>query len=106
MTKLTESAIEAFAIQLFERLGYTVIYAPDITPDGDHPERARYDEVLLTGRLEKALQRINPGITATVLQTVLKEIERIPPTPPPTYIPSTMLQYPPVRAAAIHQSDC
>jgi len=77
MTKLTESAIEAFAIQLFERLGYTVIYAPDIAPDGDHPERARYDEVLLTGRLEKALQRINPGITATVLQTALKEIERI-----------------------------
>ena len=77
MTKLTESAIEAFAIQLFERLGYTAIYAPDIAPDGDHPERARYDEVLLTGRLEKALQRINPGITATVLQTTLKEIERI-----------------------------
>ncbi|MBK6957726.1 MAG: type I restriction endonuclease subunit R [Nitrosomonas sp.] len=77
MTKLTESAIEALAIQLFERLGYTVIYAPDIAPDGDHPERARYDEVLLTGRLEKALQRINPGITAAVLQIALKEIERI-----------------------------
>ena len=43
MTKLTESAIEAFAIQLFERLGYTAIYAPDIAPDGDHPERTRYD---------------------------------------------------------------
>ena len=32
---------------------------------------------MLTGRLEKALQRINPGITATVLQTALKEVERI-----------------------------
>lgn len=32
---------------------------------------------MFTGRLEKALQRINPGITATVLQTALKEIERI-----------------------------
>ena len=56
MTKLTESAIEELAIKLFTQLGYSPIYAPDIAPDGDHPERARYDEVLLTSRLEKALQ--------------------------------------------------
>ena len=77
MSKLTESAIENLAIKLFEQLGYSHIYAPDIAPDGNHPERTRYDEVLLTGRLEKALQRINPGMTATVLQTALKEVERI-----------------------------
>jgi type I restriction enzyme R subunit len=77
MTKLNESAIEALAIKLFEQLGYSAIHAPDISPDGDHPERTRYDEVLLTGRLEKALQRINLGMTATVLQAALKEIERI-----------------------------
>lgn len=35
--KLTESAIEDFAIQLFERLGYDSLYAPDIAPDGDRP---------------------------------------------------------------------
>ena len=77
MTKLTEFAIEELAIQYFERLGYSHIHAPDISPDGDHPERTRYDEVLLTGRLEKALQRINPGMNATVLQAALKEVERI-----------------------------
>jgi len=77
MSKLTESAIEDLAIKLFEQLGYSPIHAPDIAPDGDHPERSRYDEVLLTGRLEKALQRINPGMTATVLQAALKEVERI-----------------------------
>lgn len=77
MTKLTESAIEALAIQLFEQLGYSHIHAPNIAPDGDHPERTRYDEVLLTGRLEKALNRINPGLSVIVLQAALKEIERI-----------------------------
>lgn len=77
MTKLTESAIEALAIKLFQQLGYSHIYAPDISPDGDHPERRRYDEILLTGRLEKALQRINLGITGAVLQAALKEVERI-----------------------------
>ncbi len=77
MSKLTEPAIENLAIKLFEQLGYSTIHAPDIAPDGDHPERTRYDEVLLTGRLEKALKRINSGMSTTVLQTALKEVERI-----------------------------
>ena len=41
MTRLTESAIEEFAIKLIERLGYDYIHAPDIAPDGDRPERSR-----------------------------------------------------------------
>ncbi|PTQ77515.1 type III restriction/modification enzyme restriction subunit [Nitrosomonas oligotropha] len=77
MSKLNESAIEALAIQLFEQLGYSHIHAPDIAPDGDRPERTRYDQVLLTGRLQKALQRINPGMGSAVLQAALKEVERI-----------------------------
>ncbi|WP_035384733.1 type I restriction endonuclease subunit R [Ferriphaselus sp. R-1] len=75
--RLTESAIEDFAIKLFERLGYDYIHAPDIAPDGDRPERSSYDEVLLTGRLEAALKRINPKLSAALLQDALKEVQRI-----------------------------
>jgi type I restriction enzyme R subunit len=32
LSKLTESAIEDFAIKLLERLGYSYVYAPDIAP--------------------------------------------------------------------------
>ena len=77
MSRLTESAIEDFAIKLFERLGYHYIHAPDIAPDSDNPERSRYDEVLLTGRLEHALKRINPLLSDAVVQNALKEVERI-----------------------------
>ena len=76
MTKLTESAIEDFAIKLFERLGYAYVHAPDIAPDSDTPERSRYDDVFLTPRLEQALRRINPNIAPDVLQTALKEVQR------------------------------
>lgn len=41
MTKLTESAIVTFTIKLFERLGYSTIYAPDIAPDGEYPKNHR-----------------------------------------------------------------
>lgn len=51
MSRLTESTIETFAIELFERLGYDALYAPDVAPDSDHSERSRYDEVVLSGRL-------------------------------------------------------
>lgn len=36
MTKLTETAIEAFAIQLFQQLGYNY-HGSGIAPDGDTP---------------------------------------------------------------------
>lgn len=75
--KLTESAIEDFAIKLFERLGYSYIHAPDIAPDGKNPERGHYGEVLLAGRLEQALKRINPKLSPAVLQAALKEVQRI-----------------------------
>jgi len=77
MTRLTESAIEDFAIKLFERLCYSYVYGPDIAPDGEQPERGHYGEVLLAGRLELALKRINPKLSAAMLQDALKEVQRI-----------------------------
>ncbi|CAH1210095.1 putative Type I site-specific deoxyribonuclease [Candidatus Nitrotoga sp. BS] len=77
MSKLTESAIEDFAIKLFERLGYSYVYAPNIAPDGENPERSHYGEVLLTGRLTQALKRINPKLSPAMLQDALKEVQRI-----------------------------
>ncbi|MDD2725465.1 MAG: type I restriction endonuclease [Methylovulum sp.] len=77
MSKLTESALEDFAIKLFERLGYSYIYAPDIAPDGENPERSHYDEVILKNRLWSAVQRINPSVPRHALQEAVKDVERI-----------------------------
>ena len=76
MTKLTENAIEAYAIELFQQQGYSYIYGADISPDGEAPERQSYQDVLLVGRLERALHRINPHIAPALLQTALKEVLR------------------------------
>lgn len=76
-TRITESDIEAYAIELLETQGYQYIHAPDIAPDGDKPERRDYGEVLLTDRLEQAIRRINPKMPPAVLQTALKDVQRI-----------------------------
>jgi type I restriction enzyme R subunit len=77
LTRITESAIEQLAIERLEALGYRYVYAPDLAPDGDAPERASYAEVLLTGRLRAAIRRLNPGIPADAQEEALKTIQRI-----------------------------
>lgn len=77
MNPLTESAIETFAIQLLERQGYAYLHGPDLAPDGEPPERRDYADVLLTGRLEQALRRINPGVDQDLLNEALRELRRL-----------------------------
>ncbi len=74
---LNEAAIETLAIELLQQQGYTHLYAPDIAPDSDTPERNHYDDIFLNKRLETALHRINPTIAPTILQTALKQLQRI-----------------------------
>ena len=74
---LNESAIETLAIDLLQRQGYSYSYAPDISPDGPTPERSRYEDVILTARLEQALHRINPTVGPDQLQAALKDLQRI-----------------------------
>ncbi|MBK1689571.1 type I restriction endonuclease subunit R [Rubrivivax gelatinosus] len=76
MSYLTESAIEAFAIKLLERQGWRHLHGAVLAPDGDAPERARYSEVLLAGRFEQAVRRINHRLPAAVVATAIKEVQR------------------------------
>lgn len=75
--KLTESIIENFAIELFRRLGYEYIYAPDIAPDGEHPGRGSFEEVVLVERLQQAVRRLNPCLSDDVLEEAVKTVLRI-----------------------------
>lgn len=77
MTRITENIIESFAIDLLSQMGYDYLYGPDIAPDGENPERANYEEVLLINRVQKAVARLNPGIPADARAEAIKEIQRI-----------------------------
>jgi type I restriction enzyme R subunit len=75
--KILENDIEKLAIELLQKLGYQYIYAPNIAHDSDNPERTSYEEVLLTGRLESAINKINPKIPTQAREQALKEVQRI-----------------------------
>jgi type I restriction enzyme R subunit len=70
MPKITESAIEEYAIQLFESLGYHYFH-------GDQLDRCRPDEVVLIDRLTAAVNRLNPSIPELAKLQAIKDITRI-----------------------------
>ncbi|MFN7610695.1 MAG: type I restriction endonuclease subunit R, partial [bacterium] len=77
MSRITENIIESFAIELLNKLGYAYIYAPDIAPDSENPERETFEQVLLVGRLQNAIKKINPSIPSAAQAEAIKEILRI-----------------------------
>ncbi len=77
MTRITESHIEEFAIELLEKQGYEYIYAPEIAPDGETPERESYEQVVLIDRLRRAVRRINPNIPVEQQEEAIWKIQRI-----------------------------
>ena len=77
MTKLTENDIELWAIEELQNLGWEYLHGAIIAPDGDHPERNSFGEVVLRGRLQSAIDRNNPEIPLEARQEALKNIERI-----------------------------
>ncbi len=77
MHKMTESDIELFAIEQLEKLNYHYIYAPNIAPDSDTPERQSFEDVLLLDRLRLAVGRINPDIPTEAREEAVKQIQRL-----------------------------
>ncbi len=77
MSKITENTIESFCIELLEKQGYEYIYAPDIAPDSENPQRSSFEDVLLSSHLTDAIARINPTIPHDAQQEAIKEISRI-----------------------------
>ncbi|MCX6706481.1 MAG: type I restriction endonuclease, partial [Candidatus Woesebacteria bacterium] len=61
-------------IDWLRELGYETLFSSDIAPGGAFMERGDYHEVVLEGRLRRALKRINPNISDAGLDEVAKKI--------------------------------
>lgn len=75
--KLNEDAIEQFAIELLSQQGYSYAHGPDLAPDGDHPERKSFTDVVLNERLRTAVARINPTIPHDAREQAIKAVQNV-----------------------------
>src|SRR5665647_3692223 len=69
-----ESHLEEATLEWFEELGYEVVFAPDIAPEGEYPEREDYSDVILNDRVRDALARINPKLPSVAIEEAFRQI--------------------------------
>lgn len=77
---MNENIVEKAALGWFEALGYDVSRGADISPGGDNPLRASYEDVVLLPRLKAALRRLNPDMPEEAIEQAATQASR-PPEP-------------------------
>ena len=71
---MTEDQLEQETLVWLGEVGYSHLHGPAIAPDGDNPERANYQQVLLPFRLREAIHRLNPDIPTAAKEDALKQV--------------------------------
>jgi len=74
MARITEDHLEQQFLEWFKELGYAYAFAPDLAPDGTSPERSDFRQVILTGSLRSALQRLNPDVPAGTIESAVLQL--------------------------------
>ncbi|MDN3711746.1 type I restriction endonuclease [Paracoccus cavernae] len=71
---ITEDIVELAAIETLEELGWSYLHGSVIAPDGIAPERRSFGDVILTGRLEAAIARINPDAPEAARDEAMRRV--------------------------------
>ncbi len=73
---IAESTVEEAALGWFADLGYTVLGGAEIAPGEMLAERCAYEEVVLQGRLQRTIQRLNPNIPSEAQDEGVRKVLR------------------------------
>jgi type I restriction enzyme R subunit len=71
---ITEDTVELAAIETLQELGWGYAHGSVIAPDGIAPERRSFGDVILIGRLEAAIARINPDAAEAARGEALRRV--------------------------------
>ncbi|MDW7680828.1 MAG: type I restriction endonuclease, partial [bacterium] len=77
MKLISESHIERLLIELLLNFGYQYNFGPTICPDGENPERERWNDVVLVDRFKQAVHSLNPRIPAGAREQAMREVLHI-----------------------------
>jgi type I restriction enzyme R subunit len=75
MVAYNEDAYELQCLDWLKGIGWNLAKGPEIAHDGMMPERSSHKDVLLVGRVEDAISRINPGTPKDVIRKVRQMLE-------------------------------
>ena len=69
-----ERDVELAALGAFRALGYDLRHGPELGPDAPGTERQDARDVILSGRVRKALHRLNPYLAANALDGLVRPL--------------------------------
>ncbi len=75
MVAYNEDAYELQCLNWLQGIGWSFAKGPEIAHDGMMPERSSHKDILLVGRVEDAISRINPGTPKDVIRKVRQMLE-------------------------------
>lgn len=73
---VAESGVEETCLEYFADVGWQVLYGPGIAAGEPAAERASYRDVLLEGRLRRAVGLLNPDLSPEAVETVVARVRR------------------------------
>ncbi|MEO6746972.1 MAG: type I restriction endonuclease, partial [Caldimonas sp.] len=71
---MTEDQLEREALGWLAEVGWQHRYGPELAPDGATPERESYRQVVLVGRLRRAVAALNPGVPAAARDDAVRQV--------------------------------
>ncbi|WP_294275322.1 type I restriction endonuclease subunit R [uncultured Sphingomonas sp.] len=71
---ITEDIVELAALETLQELGWSYLHGSVIAPDGSAPERRSFGDVVLVGRLEAAVARINPDAPEAARNEAMRRV--------------------------------
>ena len=74
---LNESIIEDAALTWFGELGYAIGHGPHMAPGEAAAERESFGEVIIAGRLQEAIRRLNPKIPDEAREEAFRKVLRV-----------------------------
>ena len=74
MAFLSETEVESIMLEQLNGLGWTIARDDVIGPDGSAPERDSHDVVVLLGRLQDAVARLNPHLPPEARADAVKKV--------------------------------
>lgn len=77
MKPITEDKIETFTIETLKSIGWEYIHGLAIAPGAEQAERANFEQIILVGRLRKAVSILNPDIPPDAQEQAIQKVLRI-----------------------------
>jgi type I restriction enzyme R subunit len=77
MKPITEDKIETFAIETLKSIGWEYIHGLTIAPGAEQAERKSFEQIIIVGRLRKAVSILNPDIPQDAQEQAIQKVLRI-----------------------------